>query len=332
MIGGGDILAMENLTKEMKEEALEEQENLTSEPEEEEEAKAESTSEPTEAVKEEEIAEEIEEESTKESKKKTPEDYKKIRLALKEKDKLIAEERLKNAKLEGFKEGSTKAQPAKVEVEAVKAEEDPEPDAEFDALNWLKWNARQQNKKIDESLKQSSTATALTQAQIEQAQIIKADNEFQEKHPDYPDAVDHIFEVEKNLILAKYPNATQAQIDQVLVAEKVKLYKEEHKAGRVPGETVMRMAKAYGYVGKKAPNNPEGKNSKTSKTEKNPNLSNIKKNMQKSSPMTGSSAEAKGDVDPESIFNMSMAKLARMPKQAWDKAEKTAREIDADDF
>lgn len=332
MFGGGDLQAMEELKQEMKEEAKQETEDLhddESDKQEENEAEDELVSE----VQKEKAKQASEEDNDPTEKKpKTPEDFKKLRLALKEKDReqkalqeQLDKERLEKARLEGYKEASTaKSIPEQVK----KVDEDPEPDQEYDALNWLKWNARQQNKKIEETTNQTKSVAAVTQAQSEQNAIIKLDNEFKRVQPDYEDAVNFVLEIEKKAIKARYPNATEEQMNQVLVSEKVKLYREEYNAGRVPGEAVMRMAQAYGYSAKKGSNNPEGKNG----IEKKPNIDNIKKNMKKSSPMLGSGAGPTGDIDPEALFNMSINKLATMPKGNWDKAMKVAQQIDADDF
>lgn len=326
----GDSNAMDDLLIEMKEEAKEELEQQQADPDEEKEEETDPAAEETKEEEEADPAIELEAEENKDPKaKKTPEDYKKLRLALKEKDKAekqlredLDKERLEKAELKGYKEAHTKPK-----EEEKKEIEDPEPDQEFDALNWLKWNARQQNKKIDAAAEQTKKVAISTQATQEQAAIVKLDNEFKAKQPDYEDAVNFVLDMEKKAIKARFPNATDKQIDDHLIGEKVKLYREEYNAGRVPGETVMRMANAYGYAGKKkAANNPEGKNGHK------PNLGAIKKNMEKSASLTGSSAAPTGEVDPESLFDMSLAKLARMPKGNWDKAMKTAREIDGDEF
>jgi len=329
-----DLSSMVELTKEMGEEAKEEIESLQSDNEPEEPLEQEEEAKIEEEVIEEKITEEAQKEEAEEpedKKPKTPEEFKKLRLALKAKDKALADEqkekdklRLENAKLEGYKEASNKATPQATEAPV---DDDPEPDAEYDTVNWLKWNARQTAKLAKEALDTSKQANDATRAQREADQIIRMDNEFKKVQPDYEAAVSFVLDAEKRVIKARYPGATDAQIDKHLIDEKVKLYREEYNAGRIPGERVMEMAKAYGYAtAKKQNNNPEGNN------QHKPNLDKIKKNMKKSSPMSGSSAASVGEIDPEAIFNMSIGKLATLSKGTWDKANSTAREIDSDGY
>lgn len=321
----GDVLNnMENLAKEWKEEVATEEEVPEESGDIEEEVEAKSTPVPEE---ESETEEEEAPKVSREDRKKTPEDFKKMRLALKEQSKELEKERqeketlkLDKARLEGYKEASTKSEPTKAET---KETEDVEPDQEYDTLEWLKWNARQQNKLIKDANAKAEKVAATNQAQMEATAISKLDNEFKTKRPDYEDAVNFVLETERKVIKARYPQATDQQITDHLINEKVKLYREEYNAGRVPGEAVMNMAKAYGYTGKKAASNNR---------EKQPNISNIKKNMKKSSPMNSSNQGTTGDIDPEAIFDMSIGKLARAPKGMFDRAIKNAREIDSDGY
>lgn len=223
-------------------------------------------------------------------------------------DKENQELRERLARLEGREEARVAP---KVDVDT-----DPEPDQDIDPDAHIRWQLRQTQKDLAEVKKKAEEAAANSVAEATRRGLTMVENEFVKSNnlDDYQAAIDHIKAVETNLIKLRYPNATDAQINSHLEAERLKIAQEVYGKGQNPADHFYKMAQAIGY--KKAPK--DGK-----KIDDRPNIKALNKNMEKNSSLIGSSsAEKNGGVSSEKLVQMSIADLLNNEKALKDAIRK----------
>lgn len=210
--------------------------------------------------------------------------------------KETAELRERLARLEGREEA--RAKPIIEEVD-----NDPEPDSDLDPDLHIKWQLRQTNKRIEAAEKRAEKAEQL--AQIEGTrrglQMLEKDYVKSNKLDDYEDAIEHIKNVNRNLIKLEYPQATDAQIESHLESERIKKAGESYAKGTNPAEYFYKMAQTLGYQkNKKAPINDK------------PNIEALNRNMGKNANLLGaSSADTTGGVTTDKVVKMSIDQLLK---------------------
>lgn len=84
------------------------------------------------------------------------------------------------------------------------------------------------------------------------ATVARVESEFVGHTPDYYEALAHVRQVRIAQLAELYPQATQEQIGQQIVAEEVQVARSLMAQGRNPSETLYRLAKTYGYAPKAA--------------------------------------------------------------------------------
>lgn len=225
-----------------------------------------------------------------------------------EEQKKRAEEALKReqelrerlARLEGREEAR-----AKPEVKEV--DTDPEPDADLDPDLHVKWQLRQTNKRLEAAEKKAAQAEQFAQVEGMRRGVQMLEKEYVKvnKLDDYEDAIEHIKNVNRNLIKLEYPNATDAQIDSHLEAERLKKASESYAKGVNPAEHFYKMAQTLGYQkAKKAINDK-------------PNIESLNRNMPKNANLMGASnVEATGGVPTDKVVKMSVEQLLTKEGQA----------------
>lgn len=219
-----------------------------------------------------------------------------------EKDKQLMELRERIARMEGREE-------ARVKPEVKEVITDPEPDADLDPDLHLKWQIRRTNERIEAAEKRAAKAEQL--AEIEGTrrglQMVEKDYVKTNKLDDYDDAIEHIKNVNRNLIKLEYPQATDAQIDSHLEAERIKKASESYGKGVNPAEYFYKMAQTLGYA----------KATKQTKVDTKPNIDALNRNMGKNANLMGaSSSETTGGVPTEKVVAMSIEQLLTKEGQA----------------
>lgn len=213
------------------------------------------------------------------------------------------------AKLEGREEERmTQATPPEVDS-------DPMPDQELDPDNFRDWKMRRQDEQIAANTAMAQRTNDAVRLQDEMNGMQRLENNFkvQNKDRNYDEAVSFIKEREKAIIKVTHPNATDAEIDQHLESEKLKVFRKVTNAGGDAVETIFKMAEASGYQGQKnsTPKIPQ------------PNFNNINNNMKKTSNLIGGAPAGKNEgITPESVFKMSMDEIVSGGKEVFKKAHK----------
>ena len=218
--------------------------------------------------------------------------------ALKESQEL--RERL--ARLEGREEAR-----AKPEIKEV--DTDPEPDADLDPDLHIRWQLKQTNKRVEAAEKRAEYAEAIARNEGERRGLSSLEKEYVKtnKVNDYDEAIEHIKNANRELIKLEYPEATDAQINSHLEAERVKKAKECVARGVNPGEFFYKMAKALNYQAPK----------KDTKVDTKPNIDALNRNMGKNANLMGASnSEATGGVPTEKVVSMSIEQLLTKEGQA----------------
>ncbi len=230
----------------------------------------------------------------------------KDRLEAAEKARQELAERL--ARLEGKAESTAKP-------EAKPALEDQEPDADLYPEDHARWEVRQLKKELEEIKKFKAQQEQVSSFQREAAGVEALEAQYKAKTPDYDDAVQFLVEKERRLKRVFNPQATDAQLDAMIKAEKVQLFKQILSAGRNPTEVVYEIAKQDGWQ-------PKGK-AKADKHAASSNLEAVAENQRRAANIIGGSpAESSGKVTSEQIFNMSMQDLMKKPDSFWSEALK----------
>lgn len=208
-----------------------------------------------------------------------------------------AKDRERLARLEGTLEASKKPEPAK-------KDEDPEPDAELFPEDHNRWSLRQVNKRLeaqDKILKDQEVQNKLTHFK---SLVAQAEDEFVKTNPkaDYKGAEGYMVEMNVKLKMAGNPKMTEAQARAETESQKMQLFQQVARDGGNPMETVIRLAQAQGYTGKKE-EQPKAK----------ANLEKVSENQRKSANLIGgSSASANGKLTSDQVLHMSAAKLAEL--------------------
>ncbi len=279
-------------------------------PEDKEEVKEEVAPEEKEIIEEAPEEKEILEESDEEDERPTdPQGWKRLREKKKaakaeaEEQKKLAEKALKEsqelrerlARLEGREE-------ARIKPEVKEADADPEPDADLDPDLHVRWQLRQTNKRIEAAEKRAAIAEELAKVEGTRRglQMVEKDYVKTNKLDDYEDAIDHIKTVNRNLIKLEYPQATDAQIDSHLEAERIKKASESYQKGVNPAEYFYKMAQTLGYQ----------KPRKDGKVDTKPNIDALNRNMGKNANLMGASnVDNTNGVPVDKVVKMSIEQL-----------------------
>lgn len=208
-------------------------------------------------------------------------------------------------------EGKAEAQP---KVDVKPALEDQEPDADLYPEDHARWEVRQLKKELEEVKKFKQQQEQVTTFQREAAGVEALEAQYKAKAPDYDEAVQFLVEKERRLKKVFNPQATDAQLDAMIKAEKVQMFKQILAAGRNPAEVVYEIAKQDGWQPKAAKAKPAASGS---------NLEAVAENQRRAANIIGGSpAESSGKVTSEQIFNMSMQDLMKKPDSFWNEALK----------
>jgi hypothetical protein len=227
----------------------------------------------------------------------------KERLEQAERDRQAMAERL--AKLEGRAE----ATPKPAEQPAL---EDQEPDADLYPEDHARWEVRQLKKELEDVKKFKQQQEQVSTFQREVAGVQALEGQFKATTPDYDDAVQFLVEKEKRMKRLLNPQATDAQLDAQIQAEKVSLYKQILAAGKNPAEMVYEIAKQDGWQ-------PKGK--QAAATPK-PSLNKLADNQRRAASIIGGTpAESSGKVTSDQLFSMSMQELMKKPDTFWKEVE-----------
>jgi hypothetical protein len=236
-----------------------------------------------------------------EEKKAAKQEAESAKLAAAEKEKQLFELKERLARLEGREEA--RAKPVVEEVD-----KDPEPDADLDPDLHIRWQLRQTNKKIEAAEKRAERAEQLAQIEGTRRGLDMLEKEYvkSNKINDYEDAVQHIKNVNRNLIKLEYPQATDQQIDAHLEAEKIKKAKDSYEKGINPAEYFYKMAQTLGYQKSKGDSKPN-----------KPNIDALKRNMGKNANLLGASnADTTGGVPTDRVVKMSIEQLLKQEGSA----------------
>ena len=228
------------------------------------------------------------------------------------KEKLEAAEKARQELAERIAklEGRAEAAPKPAEQPAL---EDQEPDADLYPEDHARWEVRQLKKELEGIKKFKQEQEQVTTFQREAAGVEALEAQYKAKAPDYDDAVQYLVEKERRLKKVFNPSATDAQLDAMIKAEKVQLFKQILAGGRNPAEVVYEIAKQDGWQPKAKRQAPAA----------GTDLDAVKENQRRASNIIGGSpAEASGKVTSDQIFNMSMQDLLRKPDSFWNEALK----------
>jgi hypothetical protein len=210
------------------------------------------------------------------------------------------------AKLEGRAEASPKA------TEHTNLA-DEEPDADLYPEDHARWELNQVKKELEDIKKFKQQQEQSSTYQREVAGVEALESQFKQNVKDYDEAATFIIEKEKRFKRLLNPQATDAQLNAQIQAEKVALFKQILTTGKNPAELVYEIAKQDGWQPKKVEN-------------KKPSLDTLQDNQRKASSIIGGSpADNTGSVTADQIFNMSMDKLTRMSDSGWNELEKKLR-------
>lgn len=182
----------------------------------------------------------------------------------------------------------------------VETNTDPEPDADLDPDEHLRWQVRQLRNENSEIKKKAEEAAAISKVEAEKRGLDYLEKDYVKKNKidDYSDRLDHLQKVEANLIRVHYPNATDEQIHSHLQAERLRLAREAYARGQNPAEVFYKMSEAMNYQ------------KQARKLSDAPNIEAINKNMKKSANLIGSSnADSVKGITSEKLVSMSMAEL-----------------------
>jgi DNA repair exonuclease SbcCD ATPase subunit len=227
----------------------------------------------------------------------------KERLEQAERERQTMAERL--AKLEGRAE----ATPKPAEQPAL---EDQEPDADLYPEDHARWEVRQLKKELDEVKKFKQTQEQVSTFQREVAGVQALEGQFKTTAPDYDDAVQFLVEKEKRMKRLLNPQATDAQLESQIQAEKVALFKQILAAGKNPAEMVYEIAKQDGWQ-------PKGKQAAAAPK---PSLNKLADNQRRAASIIGGTpAESSGKVTSDQLFSMSMQELMKKPDTFWKEVE-----------
>ena len=211
-------------------------------------------------------------------------------------------------------EGRAEAAPAPAAAPPL---EDQEPDADLYPEDHARWELRQLKKELEEVKKFKQSQEQVNTFQREVAGVQALEGQFKAKTPDYDDAVQFLVEKEKRMKRLLNPQATDAQLEAQIQAEKVGLFKQILAAGKNPAEMVYEIAKQDGWQPKSSA--PAASAAPAAK----PKLDAIAENQRKAASIIGGSpADNSGSVTSDQIFNMSMEKLVKQPESFWNEALK----------
>lgn len=182
------------------------------------------------------------------------------------------------ARLEGANE-------ARVSPKIDTQQEDKEPDPVYDETNWLKWKARQDDKKINNLTSKVDEINKYSAIQEAKKELTDLENDYKTKNniTDYDARLSFIRDREAKLIKNEYPNATDAQIKYHLDNQYLLLASKAASAKRNPAEFFVKMADAHGY--QKAESKPDPK--------RDVPIDKINHNMKRNASLIGSSNAAK---------------------------------------
>jgi hypothetical protein len=172
---------------------------------------------------------------------------------------------------------------------------------------------RQLKKELEDVKKFKQSQEQVNTFQREVAGVQALEGQFKAKAPDYDEAVQFLVEKEKRMKRLLNPQATDAQLEAQIQAEKVGLFKQILAAGKNPAEMVYEIAKQDGWQPKAA----------ASGAERKPNLDTLAENQRKAASIIGGSpADNSGAVTADQIFNMTMEQLQKKPESFWNDALK----------
>ena len=209
----------------------------------------------------------------------------------------VLELRERLARLEGREEAREKPI---IETRDV----DPEPDRDIEPEEHLRWELRKTKKEVEEIKRAAEEARQYAQLESARRGLEKVEKEYvkTQKIKDYDDAIEYVKNVESRLIKLQHPHATEEQINTHLEAEKLRLAREQYAKGENPAKFFYEMARALGYNGTQVNN----------KENSLPNISAIKRNMEKNTNLIGSSSvEKTGGVPADKLLKMSIAELLK---------------------
>jgi len=206
-------------------------------------------------------------------------------------------------------EGRAEATPKPAEQPAL---EDQEPDADLYPEDHARWELRQLKKEIEDVKKFKQQQEQVSTFQREVAGVQALEGQFKATAPDYDDAVQFLVEKEKRMKRLLNPQATDAQLEAQIQAEKVSLFKQILAAGKNPAEMVYEIAKQDGWQ-------PKGK--QAAATPK-PSLNKLADNQRRAASIIGGTpAESSGKVTSDQLFSMSMQDLMKKPDTFWKEVE-----------
>lgn len=209
----------------------------------------------------------------------------------------LQEMRERQAKLEGIQEGSqTKERPV--------AFVDNEPDKDLDPDEWRDWKIRQQEKQINEIIGTTKKHSEAARIQDDIRGIEILERNYSTKDPEYPEKINFLKRLEAEKLRLIQPGITDAQIEQVILRDKLILSRHLYEQlGRDPAEVFAELAVKQGYVSKK-----------NTAPKKQIDIQALNKNMKKNTSLLGgtSQAPAGDEITPEELLNMSMEKMASL--------------------
>lgn len=214
-----------------------------------------------------------------------------------EREKQEIRERL--AKLEGANE--VRHKPEIREPEIV----DKEPDKTYDREAWLEWKARQLEKKqqeIEARVNQNNQLSLVDRARNE-LRDMEQDYTVKNKISDYDSRLKFIRDKEAALIRLRHPAATEAQIQQHLNDEKIRIASDAVKSGKHPAEIFIKMAEELGYAKPKEEYREEKKQIPVVK---------LNQNMRKNTSLIGSSnVEKTGPMSSDQLVGKTLREINR---------------------
>lgn len=199
---------------------------------------------------------------------------------------------------------------------AADAASDPEPSKDEDPDAWLEWRVRQVEKEANVAKQKAAELEAFTQQReqefrqqklIEQATIefVTLEAKFKEATPDYDDVAEHFVTRIRQDIGLRYPNATEAQINDAARTQLLQIASSYAQQGQNPVEALYKLTKErLGYVPKQAA---------AASDKAKPDLAKIAANKAKSaSGAAAGGGASKPSITAEDAVNMSTAEFAKL--------------------
>lgn len=197
------------------------------------------------------------------------------------------------------------------------AASDPEPSKDADPDAWLEWRVRQVEKEANVAKQKATELEAFTQQReqefrqqklIEQAtsEFVTLEAKFKEATPDYDDVAEHFVTRIRQDIGLRYPNATEAQINEAARNQLLQIASSYANQGQNPVEALYKLTKErLGYVPKQA--------AAAASDKAKPDLAKIAANKAKSaSGAAAGGGASKPSITAEDAVNMSTAEFAKL--------------------